>query len=70
MQVKRAKIIYDYGTVKRIVEHFQRENGKMLTDQTVRNALRFVTTGEQPDEIRRVATEKFGAVLKEEIVEL
>lgn len=70
MQVKRAKILYEHGTIKRIAEYFLREKGKRLSHQTIRNALRFVTSGDQPEEIRKIAIEKFGAVPINEYVEL
>lgn len=55
------KIIVDRGEVIRIATLFN------CTDQTVRNALRFVTEGEQPDRIRAEAIRSGGVLRKRQI---
>ena len=43
MKVVRYKILYEKGVVSKLSSRFG------VTDQTVRNALRFSTEGDQPD---------------------
>lgn len=63
MKVVRYKILYEKGVVSKLSSRFG------VTDQTVRNALRFSTEGEQPDLIREVALKEYGCVLqKKQIV--
>lgn len=52
-----TRILYERGMIKALASHFG------VTDQTVRNALRGITEGEQPDLIRREALKR-GAVQK------
>lgn len=58
MKVVRCKILYEKGVVPKIAARFG------VTDQTVRNALRFSTEGEQPDAIREVALKEFGCLIQ------
>lgn len=46
---KLQKIIVERGQAQEIARIFN------VTDQTVRNALRFITEGEMPDRIRKYA---------------
>ena len=49
MTIYKARILYDKGVIQKLAKHFS------VSDHTVRNALRFVTEGEQPDAIRNAA---------------
>lgn len=53
----KAKILYDKGVIKKLAKHFN------VSDHTVRNALRFVTEGEQPDAIRSASIKYYGCVM-------
>lgn len=58
MAIYKPTILYEKGAIKKLAKHFN------VSDHTVRNALRFVTEGEQPDAIRRVAVKYYGCVMK------
>ena len=65
MPTRRMKISYDRGVVKKLMQEFK------VSDNTVRNALKFTTTGEQPDAIRDFALKYLNChVVKEVIVKL
>lgn len=60
--MKKPGILYERGTVKKMAQAFG------VTDQTIRNALRFISEGELADKIRKEAIEYYGCVLvKKEI---
>lgn len=50
----RKKIIVPFGAVQKIAKEIG------CSDQSVRNALRFITSGDQPDKIRKEAIENYG----------
>lgn len=52
------RILVETGEKKKLAEYFN------VTQQTVRNALRGLTEGEQPDKIRAEALRRGGAVVK------
>ena len=55
------KIVIDSDFIKEIANHMR------CSDQTVRLALRFITSGEQPDKIREMAIKKyFGVVIEKQ----
>lgn len=51
------RIIVPTGNVKRIAAEIG------VSGQAVRNALRFITEGEQPDRIRKEALENYGGAV-------
>ena len=53
----KARILYDKGVIQKLAKHFS------VSDHTVRNALRFVTEGEQPDAIRNAAIKYYDCVM-------
>lgn len=53
----RCRILYEKGVIPRLAKRFG------VTDQTVRNAFRFATDGEQPELIRQVAIKEYGCAL-------
>lgn len=55
--IYNKRIIVPTGNVKRIAKAVG------VSDQAVRNALRFITEGEQPDRIRREAMENYGGAI-------
>ena len=57
MTIYKARILYDKGVIQKLAKHFS------VSDHTVRNALRFVTEGEQPDAIRSAAIKYYGCVM-------
>ena len=57
MAIYKPSILYGKGVVQKLAKHFS------VSDHTVRNALRFVTEGEQPDAIRKVALKYYGCVM-------
>lgn len=57
MTIYKARILYDKGVIKKLAADFS------VSDHTVRNALRFVTEGEQPDLIRKAAIKYYGCVM-------
>lgn len=64
MTTVRPKILYERGVIRRIAKRFG------VTERTVLNALRFVTEGEQPNLIRKVAIKEYGCVLSNKPVSL
>ena len=57
MTIYKARILYDKGVIQKLAKHFN------VSDHTVRNALRFVTEGEQPDAIRKEALKYYCCVM-------
>ncbi|MCI5706070.1 MAG: hypothetical protein MR298_01875 [Odoribacter sp.] len=57
MALKKPKILYEKGTVQKMAKAMG------VSEGTIRNALRFVTEGEQPDKIRKEAIELYGCAL-------
>lgn len=57
MATYRPKILYEKGVIPKLAKRFG------VTDNTVRNALRFATEGEQPDLIRKIALDEYGCVI-------
>lgn len=57
MTLYKARILYEKGVIPKIAKEFK------VSENTVRNALRFVTEGEQPDAIRKFALEYCGCAL-------
>lgn len=51
------RIVVPMGNVKRIAEALG------VSDQAVRNALRYITQGEQPDRIRKEALKNYGGAV-------
>ncbi len=65
MPIKRMRIVYERGVVKKLMQEFG------VSDNTVRHALKFITTGEQADAIRDFALKYLNChVVKEVIVKL
>lgn len=63
MTIYKAKILYEKGVVPKLAKRFG------VTDNTVRNALRFTTEGDQPDLIRKTALNEYGcAISKKPII--
>lgn len=60
----RPRILYERGVIPRIAKRVG------VTEATVRLALRFVTEGEQPDLIRKVAINEYGCVLQRKPIPL
>ena len=56
------RILVESGEKKKLAAYFG------VTTQTVRNALRGLTEGDQPDRIRREAIRRGGAVVKRRFV--
>ena len=50
----KTKILYGRGVVRKLMKEFG------VSDNTVRQALKFVTEGEQPEAIRRYALKYLG----------
>ena len=59
MAIYRARILYEKGTIPKLAKRFG------VTENTVRNALRFTTEGEQPELIRPVALKEYGCALSQ-----
>lgn len=59
----KYKILYEKGVVSKLSSRFG------VTEQTVRNALRFSTEGNQPDLIREVALKEYGCVLQKKQIQ-
>lgn len=57
MALYKARILYEKGVIPKIAKEFS------VSENTVRNALRFVTDGEQPDAIREFALKYHGCAL-------
>lgn len=57
MAIFRHRILYEKGVIPQLAKRVG------VTPTTVRNALRFVTEGEQPDLIRKIALEEYGCAL-------
>lgn len=57
MPLYRARILYEKGVIPKIAKEFN------VSENTVRNALRFTTEGEQPDAIREFALKYCGCAL-------
>lgn len=55
--------MYEKGVVSKLSSRFG------VTEQTVRNALRFSTEGNQPDLIREVALKEYGCVLQKKQIQ-
>ena len=49
MSLYKARILYEKGVIPKLAKYFG------VSEHTVRNALRFVTEGEQPEAIRNEA---------------
>jgi len=65
MPINRLRIVYERGVVPKLMKEFG------VSDNTVRHALRFATTGEQADAIRAFALKYLNChVVKEVIVKL
>ena len=58
MKIVKYKILYERGMVTKLASRLG------VTEQTVRNALRFATEGEQPDLIREIALKDYGCVIQ------
>lgn len=58
MKIVKYKILYERGIVAKLASRLG------VTEQTVRNALRFATEGEQPDLIREIALKDYGCVIQ------
>ena len=58
MKIVNYKILYERGIVTKLASRLG------VTEQTVRNALRFATEGEQPDLIREIALKDYGCVIQ------
>ena len=57
MAIYRHRILYEKGVIPKLAKRFG------VTENTVRNALRFTTEGEQPDLIRSTALKEYGCAL-------
>lgn len=57
MSLCKPRILYEKGVIPKLARHFG------VTEHTVRNALRFVTDGEQPEAIRKEALKNYGCAL-------
>lgn len=57
MSLYKARILYEKGVIPKLAKQFS------VSEHTVRNALRFVTEGEQPEAIRREALKNYGCAL-------
>lgn len=57
MAIYKAKILYEKGVIPKLAKRFG------VTENTVRNALRFTTEGDQPDLIRQTALNEYGCVI-------
>lgn len=64
MATYRAKILYEKGTIPKLAKRFG------VTENTVRNALRFTTEGEQPDLIRSTALKEYGCALSQKPIKI
>ena len=51
------KIIVNWGDTSKIAKQFN------VSEQAVRSALRFISSGERPDQIREVAIKEYGGQL-------
>lgn len=56
--VTKPRILYERGVIPKLAKRVG------VTEQTVRLALRFVTDGDQPDLIRKLALQEYGCVLR------
>lgn len=57
MALTNKRIVYPRGTVKELAKRFG------VCENTVRYALKFLTDGEQPEAIRKMAVEEYGAAV-------
>ena len=57
MSLYKARILYEKGVIPKLAKYFG------VSEHTVRNALRFVTEGEQPEAIRNEALKNYGCAL-------
>lgn len=57
MRLYKARILYEKGVIPKLAKYFG------VSEHTVRNALRFVTEGEQPEAIRNEALKNYGCAL-------
>lgn len=57
MALYKSRILYEKGVISELAKQFK------VSDHTVRNALRFVTDGEQPEAIRAEALSNYGCAL-------
>ncbi len=57
MAITKPKILYERGVIQKMAKAFN------VSEQTIRSALQFNTTGELPDKIRKEAIELYGGVL-------
>lgn len=64
MPLYTMRILYEKGDIPKIAKYFN------VSENTVRNALRFTTEGEQPDRIREVAISTFGCQLKKKPISI
>lgn len=64
MAILRPKILYERGVIPKLAKRFS------VTENTVRNALRFTTEGEQPDLIRQIAIKEYGCVISQRPITL
>lgn len=55
------KILVDRGEVQRIAKLFE------VSEQTIRNALKFITEGEEPDRYRTEAIKGGGAIITRKV---
>ncbi len=62
MKIVKYKILYERGIVAKLASRLG------VTEQTVRNALRFATEGEQPDLIREIALKDYGCVIQRKTI--
>ena len=62
MKIVKYKILYERGMVTKLASRLG------VTEQTVRNALRFATEGEQPDLIREIALKDYGCVIQRKTI--
>lgn len=57
MAIYRHRILYEKGVIPKLAKRFG------VSENTVRNALRFITEGEQPDLIRSTALKEYSCAL-------
>lgn len=62
MALYKSRILYEKGVIPKIAKEFN------VSENTVRNALRFVTEGEQPDAIRTSALKYYGCALVKKMI--
>lgn len=64
MAIYKHRILYEKGVIPKLAKRFG------VTENTVRNALRFTTEGEQPDLIRTIALKEYGCALSQKPITL